>query len=84
MGCIKFSGTLRYRILARRSDLILINKKIKACCPVDFPNPGGPQSGNKRKQKDRRVLGAGWRTKKVAEQIVVGMLGTSPKVWEKD
>ena len=54
-----------YLILARRPDLELINKKKRNYHLVDFCHSSKPQSENKRKQKDWKVLSK--RTEKTVQ-----------------
>ena len=54
MRCIKFSGTLRYKlILARGPDIVLINKKKRTCSLVDFTIPTDHKENERSKKIDK-------------------------------
>ena len=52
-----FKIRMDYLVLARRPDLVLINKKKKILQSRGFYYADKPQKVNKRKQKDRQILG---------------------------
>ena len=64
----KFSGILTYKQITcfptRRSDLVIVNKKNEKLLNREFCHLRRPQSENKRKQKDIKVLRPCQRTKK--------------------
>ena len=81
-----------HRILARRPDRVIITKKKKR---ENLPTsglcrPGGPQSKNQRKRKEREVLRPCQRTKKMWNlrvtriPIIFGALVTVPTILKKE
>ena len=69
-------------IPARKPDLVLIIKKKITCCLVHFTAPL-EHSENKRKLKDRQVLGACQRTKKKLWKMWVTVIPTIFDALEK-
>ena len=56
-------------IFAKRPDLMLINEKKENVSSSEICHSSGLQSKNKRKRKDRQILGPCQRTKKTVEQV---------------
>ena len=77
-------------ISTKRPDLVIIDTKQRTCRIVSgLCCPGGPQSENKRKQKERQILGPCqrtkiklWNMKVTVIPIISGALGTAHKGME--
>ena len=69
-------------ILARRPDLIIINKKKRICKIVDFPVPADHKIHLKESEKEHKYLDLArelkkmWKMKVTIVPIVIGALGT--------
>ena len=64
----KFSGILRiktdHQVLARRPDIVIINKKKEILPNSRLCHPSRPPSKNQRKLKESQLLGPCQKTKK--------------------
>ena len=78
----KFSWTLRYKILARRPDLVIVNKKKRTCQIMNFTVLVDHRVKIKENGKKRQVLWPCLRTKKAIEYesdniIAIGALAVN-------
>ena len=85
-----FETQINHTILARRPDLILINKKKRICYLAVFVVPVDHRMKIKESEKIDKYWDLAWGLKKLWNMkvtvipIVVGALGKSPKVWKKE
>ena len=90
----EFSGILRYKInhlmVARRPDIVIIKKGKENLSNSRLWHTGGPQSENQRKRKQRQVLRACQRTKKLwnmkmtVTPIIIGVSLSSLQKLDKE
>ena len=86
MGRTKFSGILRYKQIssARWTDLMIL-KKERTCCVVDFAVPADHKVELKENKKRDKYLDLAcelkklWNMKVIVIPIVIGALGTVTK-----
>ena len=85
-----FSIQTDHVIEARRSDLVIVDKKERSCKIIDFPIPGDSRIEEKEKDKIEKYQDLGrelqniWNVKVKIIPLVVGSLGATPIQFGKD